>query len=95
MLSQPFPNPSTGHTTIRFQIPHKEAQSFPPHQQTSLVSLKVYDLLGREVTTLIEGALEAETQSVEWDASAVKNGVYFYRLVVDGGVEMKKIVVER
>ena len=63
--TKPF-NPST---TIKYELP-----------EASHVTLTVYDLLGREVATLVSGVEELGYKSVEWNASGVSSGVYFYRL---------------
>ncbi|MEM6646270.1 MAG: malectin domain-containing carbohydrate-binding protein [Bacteroidota bacterium] len=70
VLEQNYPNPFNPSTQIRFTL--GEAQQ---------VSLKVYDMLGREVATLVEGRLGAGTHAVTWDAAAMTSGTYLYRLV--------------
>jgi len=69
-LSQNFPNPFNPTTQIRFTLP-----------ATQEVTLKVYDIMGREVATLLNNARQtAGVHSVTFDASRVSSGVYFYRL---------------
>lgn len=68
-LAQNFPNPFNSQTTISFQLPEKMH-----------VTLKVYDLLGREVALLFEGLLPEGEHSVQFDAQDLTGGVYFYRL---------------
>lgn len=53
-----------------------------------------YDVLGRKVTTLFEGKLDASEHSVDLDATELKNGIYFYRLVINGEMQTKKLIVE-
>ncbi len=69
-LSQNYPNPFNPQTTIEYALP-----------QASDVSLIVYDMLGREVTTLLEGPQAAGQHMVRFDASGLPNGAYVYRLV--------------
>jgi hypothetical protein len=68
-LSQNFPNPFNPGTRINYQIPN-----------TGLVTLTVYDVLGREVETLVNEVQQAGTHAVSLDAGRFASGVYFYRL---------------
>jgi hypothetical protein len=70
-LFQNYPNPFNPSTTISYQL-----------TAVSFVSLKVYDVLGREVATLVERLKEAGTHSVMFNGSKLSSGVYFYRLNV-------------
>ncbi len=84
-LGQNYPNPFNPTTTIPFFIAHR-----------SSVALKVYDLLGREVTTLAAGPYEAGSHSIVWNARGVASGVYLCRLVIDGSyADSKKLVLIR
>ncbi|HZW39043.1 MAG TPA: T9SS type A sorting domain-containing protein [Ignavibacteriaceae bacterium] len=81
-LEQNYPNPFNPITTIQFSI---ESKSF--------VSLKVFDLLGREAATLISEEINSGIHSVNWDASEMQSGVYFYELKTEGFSETKKLVL--
>ncbi|MBS4028480.1 MAG: PQQ-dependent sugar dehydrogenase, partial [Ignavibacteriales bacterium] len=84
-LSQNYPNPFNPKTVISFSL-----------SVNGLVSLKVYDILGREVVTLIHNRLMDEgTHTVELDASKLTSGVYFYRLTTEHFTETKKMVLLR
>jgi hypothetical protein len=81
-LSQNYPNPFNPTTTIDFSIPNK-----------TKVTLKVFDLQGREVVTLIDGKIKAGSHSVTFDASNYATGVYFYQLLTDNQAMVKKMVL--
>jgi photosystem II stability/assembly factor-like uncharacterized protein len=83
-LSQNFPNPFNPTTKIDFRL-----------SKPSFVMLKVYDLLGREVATLMNEKKEQGEHSLSWGAEGVPSGVYFYRLVAGDFIETKKMVVAR
>jgi hypothetical protein len=68
-LSQNYPNPFNPTTQIAFALP-----------KSGLTTLKVYDLLGREVTTLLDRHLQAGDHRINFDAGTLASGVYFYRL---------------
>jgi hypothetical protein len=69
VLGQNYPNPFNPTTTINFQIPEKKH-----------VSIKIYNIQGTLVTTLVDGEMEAGYHSTMWDASGYASGVYFYRI---------------
>jgi hypothetical protein len=81
-LEQNFPNPFNPSTSIRFAIVHRQ-----------LTIVKVYDILGRDVTTLVNEVKEPGTYSVQLDASSLASGVYFYRLTAGQYVECRKMIV--
>ncbi len=86
-LSQNYPNPFNPQTKIKFDIPSNVKG------QTSNVKLIIYDLLGREVTTLVNEELKPGTYEADWDASNFSSGVYFYKLVAGDFIETKKMVL--
>ncbi|MEK6569987.1 MAG: T9SS type A sorting domain-containing protein, partial [Bacteroidota bacterium] len=83
-LSQNYPNPFNPATAIRFEI-----------SGSRFVSLKVYDVLGREVAALGNEQKPAGRHSVDWNATGLTGGVYFYRLNAGEFVETKKLVLLR
>ena len=83
-LFQNYPNPFNPSTVIGFQVP-----------SSGFVSLKVYDVLGREVATLVNEREKAGSYSVTFDAGNLPSGVYFYRITAGSFVETKKLVVLR
>ena len=83
-LSQNYPNPFNPTTNIKFDIPKNE-----------FATMKVYDMLGKEITTLVNEKLNAGTYSVDWNASEYPSGVYFYRLQTDSYTEVKKMILTK
>lgn len=81
-LSQNYPNPFNPVTKITFQLP-----------KAGPVKLTVYDMLGREVVTLVNGNLNAGTYNADWNALNFAGGVYFYKLDTEGFMETKKMVL--
>ena len=82
VLHQNYPNPFNPSTTIEFNLP-----------KTSELNLKVFNILGEEVATLVSGRISAGSYSYEWDASQLASGLYLYRLEAAGFVETKKMVL--
>jgi hypothetical protein len=83
-LSQNYPNPFNPTTTISYDLPKE-----------SFVSLKVFDLLGREVASLVSEEMSAGNHSRQWNTSNVSSGIYFYRLQAGTFTETKKLVLLR
>ncbi len=94
-LAQNYPNPFNPITTIEYSIPRSEAQG----RKLNVVTLKVYDLLGREVETLVDKRQGPGKYKVEWDTSSeserISSGVYFYRLLAGNYSSVKKMVLLR
>jgi len=82
ILLQNYPNPFNPNTTIEFQIP-----------KTELVLLKIYDILGQEITTLINQSLPAGWHQLHWDASNIASGVYFYQLTAGNHQAVRKMLL--
>jgi hypothetical protein len=83
-LEQNFPNPFNPSTTIEFNLP-----------QAEFVSLKVFNSLGQEIATIVNGPRQAGNYSIKWDAGLVPSGVYFYRLSAGNFVQTKKLLLLR
>jgi len=81
-LEQNYPNPFNPTTIIKYQIP-----------ELSFVTLKVYDVLGGEVATLVNEEKPVGNYKVEFDATGLPSGVYFYRLKAGSFIETKKMVL--
>ena len=83
-LSENYPNPFNPATTITFTL-----------DETAPVSLKIYDLLGREVAALIDGILPGGTHSIHWEAGDRAGGVYFFRLTAGDFHQTKRMLLVR
>ncbi|OQY72977.1 MAG: hypothetical protein B6D44_08670 [Ignavibacteriales bacterium UTCHB2] len=84
ILNQNYPNPFNPSTIISWQSPVGSHQT-----------LKIYDVLGNEVATLVDEYKPAGSYEVEWDASKYSSGVYFYKLQVGSFSEIKKMMLLR
>lgn len=81
-LEQNYPNPFNPTTTIQYQIPND-----------GLVTLKIYDMLGKEVATLVNEVKTAGTFDVQWNASGLPSGVYFYKLTSNNFTDVKRMIL--
>ncbi len=96
-LSQNYPNPFNPVTTIKFSIP--TSPKTPLISKGEVVTLRVYDMLGREVATLVNEEKQPGTYEVQFsvgssgDASGLSSGIYFYRLTAGSFVETKKLIL--
>ena len=81
-MQQNYPNPFNPQTKIRFEL-----------KSASYTELKIYDLLGREVKTLVKENLRPGGYEVSFNASNLPSGVYFYRLNAEDFTETKKMVL--
>ncbi|MCB0281871.1 MAG: T9SS type A sorting domain-containing protein [Calditrichaeota bacterium] len=81
-LKQNYPNPFNPSTTIEFSLSNQSA-----------VSLKVFDLTGREVAELINGSMTQGVHTIQFNAGLLVSGVYFYRLETEGFVKTKKLTL--
>jgi hypothetical protein len=83
-LNQNYPNPFNPTTTISYTIP-----------KSSYVSLKVYDILGNEVSALVSGEKSAGYYRIKFDGSKLASGVYFYRLTAGNKTDVKKLLLTK
>ncbi|MFZ1977891.1 MAG: T9SS type A sorting domain-containing protein [Bacteroidota bacterium] len=81
-LSQNYPNPFNPSTTIAFTLPSR-----------SFVTLKIFDILGREMATIVSEELAAGNYTRQWNAANLSSGVYFYRLQTGSSAQTKKLIL--
>ncbi len=81
-LSSPYPNPSNATVAIEYRL-----------DRSAHITLRVYDMLGAVVQTLVSDELPAGTHTATWNTATVRSGVYYYHLTVAGRSEIRKIVV--
>jgi hypothetical protein len=81
-LKQNYPNPFNPSTKISFNLPNN-----------SFTKLTVYDIMGREITKLVNGQLTAGLHSIEFNASALPSGVYYYKLEASGFNDVRKMML--
>ncbi|MFZ4591487.1 MAG: T9SS type A sorting domain-containing protein [Ignavibacteria bacterium] len=92
-LNQNYPNPFNPITKIKFDIAKFPSFGGVPEGRGGLVTLKIYDITGREIQTLVNEKLQPGSYEVAFDGSAFSSGVYFYKLITDGYNETKKMVL--
>jgi hypothetical protein len=83
-LMQNYPNPFNPSTTIKYELP-----------KSSDVRVSVIDMLGREVSVLVDERREAGIHEVKFDASALSSGVYFYRLQAEDFTQTRRLLLMR
>lgn len=81
-LEQNYPNPFNPSTKIKFEIP-----------KSSRVKLIIYDLLGREISKIVNEELKLGTYEIEWDASNFASGIYFYTIETNEYSETRKLIL--
>ena len=81
-LEQNYPNPFNPATVIKYQIP-----------KASNVKIIIFDILGKEVASLINGRVEAGYHQVEFDGSNFASGLYLYKIVAEGFTDVKKMIL--
>ena len=90
LLAQNYPNPFNPRTKIKFTIPSAIASGT---KQSQLVTLKVYDILGIEIETLVSEEKQTGTYEITWNAANLPSGIYFYQLKAGSFVETKKMIL--
>lgn len=83
-LEQNYPNSFNPSTKIRYELPER-----------SFVTIKVYDVLGEEVATLVNEEKSAGNYEVEFDAAGLSSGIYFYTLSTGNFLSTKKMILLR
>jgi hypothetical protein len=83
-LEQNYPNPFNPTTTIQYSIP-----------KSGNVILKVYNTLGEEVKTLVNGYKEAGSYNIKFDATRLSSGIYYYRIDTGGFIQVHKMIILR
>lgn len=84
VLHQNYPNPFNPRTTIEIDLP-----------EASIVGVKVYDVIGRHVATIVEGKMGPGVHRFLWDATPLPSGVYFGRMQVRGNIQTIKMALMR
>jgi hypothetical protein len=92
-LGQNYPNPFNPTTKIRFDVAKFPSFGGVPAGRGGLVTLKIYDITGREVQTLVNERLQPGSYEVTFDGSQLSSGVYFYKLISSGFTETKRMVL--
>ena len=83
-LSQNYPNPFNSSTTIRFRLP-----------KSSFVTLKIYDCLGKEIGTILNGWRKVGVYEINWSAKGLPSGIYFCRFQDDQFVKTRKLILQK
>ncbi|MEX2190372.1 MAG: glucoamylase family protein [Bacteroidota bacterium] len=83
-LSQNFPNPFNPLTIIEFSLPRRAP-----------VNVTIYDALGRQLLTLVDATLDQGVHRAEWNAASFASGIYFCRMIVDGELHIRKLMLLR
>jgi hypothetical protein len=87
-LYQNYPNPFNPTTNIKFDITRTEVRS-----RKSEVSLKIFDILGKEIQTLVNEQLQPGTYEITFDGSNLSSGIYYYKLISGDFIDSKKMMM--
>ena len=82
VLHQNYPNPFNAETRIEYELPAR-----------SYICLKIYDVIGRKIATLVDRVQDAGYQSVKFNGANLPSGLYFYRLATPTFTDMKKLII--
>ncbi|MBK7498425.1 MAG: T9SS type A sorting domain-containing protein [Ignavibacteriales bacterium] len=94
-LEQNYPNPFNPVTSIRYTIPTPPSSSplAKGRNEVGFVSLKVYDILGNEIATLVDEEKAAGVYNIQFTMNNVSSGIYFYQLKAGSYLETKKMIL--
>jgi len=92
-LSQNYPNPFNPTTVIKYQIPNNKNQTNTNSQNSNIVTLKVYNILGNEIATLVNEDKQPGVYEVQFDAGKLTSGVYYYQLITDNYFAVKRMIL--
>ncbi len=93
VLNQNYPNPFNPETTIQYTIPNIVMHALSQQTTSQHVQLKVYDILGKEIATLVNKNQKPGIYKVVFDASQLSSGLYFYELKAGNFVQIKKMIL--
>lgn len=82
LLEQNYPNPFNPLTTIRFSVAHSD-----------IVTIKIFDILGKEIATLINSEMTRGNHSIQWNATNLPTGIYFYTLQSGSSIQTRKMLL--
>ncbi|MFQ5753344.1 MAG: T9SS type A sorting domain-containing protein, partial [bacterium] len=83
-LEQNYPNPFNSSTTIKYSL-----------AKPNYMSIRIYNLIGQEMKTLIDGYQTAGIHEIKWTAEGFPSGIYFYKLQSGGFSETRKLIIKK
>jgi hypothetical protein len=83
VLFQNYPNPFSSTTLIKYEL-----------RNPTNISIKIFDIAGKEVATIFQGFQQAEEHEIEWNADGLKNGVYLFELETEEGIDTKRCILQ-
>ncbi|MBX3007487.1 MAG: T9SS type A sorting domain-containing protein [Melioribacteraceae bacterium] len=99
ILEQNYPNPFNPETTIKYSVPSGVETSYPEESRQVMTSLRVYDILGREIATLVNEAKLPGNYSIKFSIKEfdkerpLSNSIYFYKLQAGNFIQVKKMIL--